>query len=902
VECLPRAVVPRRALLLVGVLSLLPGIALERGLLTAHPTSLPSGDRGVASHRGLASLPAAAQGPVSAALGARRPAYRVRSSAGLLLASSPAQRLGARFQSSGAELRSGAIELGLGLRAIGYGKSLAAVGAVAPRANANRVTYAHAGLSEWYANGPLGIEQGFTVQRAPAARGGGPLTLALGLSGNGRVTLAPGARAITIKRGSTSLRYGGLTATDGSGRALHSWLEVHGATVLIRVDARGARYPLRVDPLVQQGGKLVPSDEEGGGEAGTSVAISADGNTALVGGIGDEAGEQVPMAGAAWVFSRTGATWRQQGPKLTGSGEEGEGQFGISVALSADGNTALIGGINDEREKKQFGAAWVFTRAGASWAQQGPKLVATPGDESEGGRFGRSVALSADGNTALIGAYFDSSQHGAAFVFTRAGASWSQQGPKLVGGGEEGEAQFGFSAALSADGNTALIGGPHDEGAVNVFMSGAVWVFTRSGSSWAQQGAKLTGSGETGPAELGTGVGLSADGNTALAGGPADGTVGAAWAFTRSGASWSQEGPKLAPSDATSGAGFGTGVALSDEGDTALVGGPVDMDSTVPTGAAWEFAREGSTWSQQGTKMLGAGEVPESEFGAGVALSADGDTALLGGPIDNTVSPGVSIGGAWAFVNPPPSVTTNPASALGATTATLKGIVDAGASNVVRFQFGPTTAYSSETSKLSLPPSSAARGVGATLTNLTPGATYHFRLITQNSAGTSLGADQAFTTTAGAPGGTATPISTPTTVRPIVSDVKQSHRRWRTGSKLARLSATATHKAPLGTTFSFKLNEAASIVFKFTQPAIGRKVNGKCIAQTNKNRARHACKRTLTRGTLSFAAHTGADKVVFQGAISRSKKLKPGSYTCVISATSRGLRSPPKALGFTIVK
>jgi hypothetical protein len=79
-------------------------------------------------------------------------------------------------------------------------------------------------------------------------------------------------------------------------------------------------------------------------------------------------------------------------------------------------------------------------------------------------------------------------------------------------------------------------------------------------------------------------------------------------------------------------------------------------------------------------------------------------------------------------------------------------------------------------------------------------------------------------------------------------------------------------------------------------------VNGKCIAQTNKNRRSHACKRTLTLGTLSFAAHAGANKVVFQGAISRSKKLKPGSYTCVITATSKGLRSAPKSLTFTIVK
>ncbi len=163
---------------------------------------------------------------------------------------------------------------------------------------------------------------------------------------------------------------------------------------------------MHVDPLIQQGNKLVPSDETGpGSEAGTSVALSADGNTALIGGIGDEPHGK-PMEGAAWVFTRSGSTWTQQGPKLTGGGEQGEGQFGISVALSADGNTALIGGINDETASKQVGAAWIFTRSGSTWTQQGPKLTGGS-EEGTNGRFGKSVALSADGNTALVGAYFD---------------------------------------------------------------------------------------------------------------------------------------------------------------------------------------------------------------------------------------------------------------------------------------------------------------------------------------------------------------------------------------------------------------------------------------------------------------------------------------------------------------
>ena len=103
------------------------------------------------------------------------------------------------------------------------------------------------------------------------------------------------------------------------------------------------------------------------------------------------------------------------------------------------------------------------------------------------------MALSADGNTALIGGPSDNSKVGAAWVFTRTGATWTQQGGKLTGSGETGAGGFGFSVALSADGNTALIGGPDDNSSV-----GAAWVFTRTGTTWTQQGSKLTGTGEIG--------------------------------------------------------------------------------------------------------------------------------------------------------------------------------------------------------------------------------------------------------------------------------------------------------------------------------------------------------------------------------------------------------------------
>src|SRR5205814_1486577 len=121
--------------------------------------------------------------------------------------------------------------------------------------------------------------------------------------------------------------------------------------------------------LVQQGAKLVGTDavNAGGVEQGSSVAVSGDGNTAVVGGPYDDGG-----AGAAWVFTRIGGLWIQQGAKLVGAGAAGAAGQGASVAVSADGSTAVVGGLTDNA---QAGAAWVFTRSGGVWTQQGAKLV-----------------------------------------------------------------------------------------------------------------------------------------------------------------------------------------------------------------------------------------------------------------------------------------------------------------------------------------------------------------------------------------------------------------------------------------------------------------------------------------------------------------------------------------------
>jgi hypothetical protein len=878
VAALARLALPWRALVAAAVLSVALGWVVSSRLGEGERSALPSaGHAGATQDRSVSSLPFSAQAQISAAVGAGAAAYRLTPQHAGFRAVSQGQHVTAQFTRSGVLLRSGTTALGLSLRSVGYGGALRAVAPVTPSVRANRVAYNRAGLSEWYVNGPLGVEQGFTIAHAPSGSTPGPLTLSMALSGDVHAAFARGARGLVLAHaGGPTLRYTGLTAADARGRVLHSWLEVHGARVQVKVDARGARYPLTIDPFVQQGEKLTGE----GGRFGWSVALSSDGNTALIGEPQANLG-----AGAAWVFTRSGSTWTQQGGKLTGGGETGGARFGTSVALSSDGNTALIGGPEDN---SSTGAAWAFTRSGSTWAQQGGKLTATSG-EIGGGLLGFSASLSADGNTALIGGPGDSANVGAAWVFTRSGSIWAQQGEKLTAksGEESGKAEFGWSAALSSEGTAALIGGPFDNSSV-----GAAWAFMRSGVTWIQQGEKLTAKSgeESGKAEFGMSAAVSGDGGIFLIGGPEDNSrTGAAWVFARSGSIWTQQGSKLLGGEESGSGEFGQNVALASDGSTALIGGTGDNSSV---GAGWAFTRSGSTFAQEGTKLTGGGETGSADFGGSAALSADGNTALISGPQDNSAR-----GGVWAFVNPPPTVTTGSALLFG-TTAVLTGTVNAGASSTAHFQYGTTTAYGSSTASQGVGSEGTATPLAAAISGLARATTYHFRIVAENSGGVSFGADQTFSTAPRPIVGCKCQVLQ--RIRPRVTSVSQSHRTWREGNRRARVSRKLP---PIGTTFSFTLNIQATVSFAFTRPATGRRVGARCVAQTHANRRRHSCKRAVTKGSLAFPGHGGRNKVSFQGVISRSKKLKPGSYTLVITATSAGgLTSAPARLSFTIVK
>ncbi len=394
-----------------------------------------------------------------------------------------------------------------------------------------------------------------------------------------------------------------------------------------------------------------------------------------------------------------------------GCGGELDGHAGVGAAISGDGNTIAIAapheasgarGVNGNQHDETMhgaGAVYVFIRGGAGWAQQAYIKASNPGESDE---FGHYVALSADGNTLAVSAYFESSaatgingtqnddsipQSGAVYVFTRRGTTWSQQAYlKASNTGEAGVGdqfgdgdQFGFSMTLSDDGNTLAVGAITEDSASpgingnqadnSQVSAGAVYVFARTGTTWAQQ-AYVKPFNPGGGDMFGYTVSLSADGNTLAVGsfdedgsarqinGPDDNMrngAGAVYVFMRNGTAWTQQAYIKASND-EAGDSFGVHLDLSDDGNTLAVGSldedclatgvnPAeacdnDRAADISTGAVYVFVRSGTTWTQQA--FLKASNTGKTDwYGSRLALSGDGNTLAVAASLEDSAAQGI---------------------------------------------------------------------------------------------------------------------------------------------------------------------------------------------------------------------------------------------------------------------
>jgi hypothetical protein len=364
--------------------------------------------------------------------------------------------------------------------------------------------------------------------------------------------------------------------------------------------------------------QLIPSDIGHLNRCGAAVAL--DGDTALVGSPGASNG--LSERGSAAVFTRNGTTWKEQKILRTTDAFEGD-HFGERVALGGD--TAVIGAPDYGTGSAEVGKVFIFRR-GADWVETDP--IPNP-DPQVGGRFGASLALG--GDRLVVGATLDLIVPGAdqrsAYVFARSNIGWQLMRQLNVGLGSL-EDRFGYAVAL--DGDMVLVGVPRGDAAF--IDQGAVGVFLLHDNRHVEQQRPTAADGAEGD-EFGTAVALA--GNTLVVGAPKHTVTrngqGAVFVFTRNGTTW-QFQKKLFADDAVVAARFGSSVALS--GDTLAVGVPEDdIGTNINQGSVYVYVRavagSDASWMFQQKLIAGDGERGD-QFGLAVALS--GSTLVVGAP------------------------------------------------------------------------------------------------------------------------------------------------------------------------------------------------------------------------------------------------------------------------------
>lgn len=391
-----------------------------------------------------------------------------------------------------------------------------------------------------------------------------------------------------------------------------------------------------------------------GDEMGIAVALSANGGTLAVGAPGDD--QQVTDSGAVYLFNRSPTGWVAQA-MVKAPTPATDDRFGVALALSSDGQRLVVGASGHANGR---GAVHSFDFMGGQWVQTWFQVDPFPWTVLDHPRrFGGALALSADGNTLVVGRVDGDYT---ALVFGRDSGQWTSQAAFPASGAFDG-----FSYALSGDGNTLVIGRPSAD--TGVGTSGAVDVHERTLGVWQSSTTQLMASNAEDGDNFGWSVAISGDGQTIAVGAPLedgessgvngpDGAgsprSGAAYVFARNGGAWQQQAyvkaSNTGPADW-----FGHSVALSNDGSTLAVTA-ADEDSSAPgldgvqgddsistAGASYVFRRQAGAW-QQSRYVKASSPAGSARFGESMALSLDGQSMAVGAVNDHRPASGIGDG------------------------------------------------------------------------------------------------------------------------------------------------------------------------------------------------------------------------------------------------------------------
>jgi len=633
---------------LLSVIALLAQAQAPGCLVSAVSTGKGRSDRRLAS-TDLGSLDEAAQSVISETIGRDTRGYRAHASGVGFRVENPRHQLVADFDSKGVAIHAGCTTWRLALRAVGFGNDLKAIDEAVPEERLNRIEYKHKWLSEWYANGPLGLEQGVTVYEPPARRSNQPLTIALVMSGGTAAAVDRSRTGLTLidYDQTPKLRYSGLTAFDSAGVPLRAWIEFQGEQLLVRVSEAGARYPIVIDPWIQLA-KLTASDGKFYDEFGYSVAAS--GNTVVVGAqdatIGNErVGDD---AGAVYVFVKPSNGWVSgtQVAKLQASDPKVNDDLGNSVAIS--GNTVVAGAphaIGPPGESPfSPGAVYVFVKPESGWTDMTETAKLTPSDRFAGDFFGYSVSMTA--NTVVVGAPTKTpySLPGAAYVFVKPESGWRDmtQTAELTTTAVSKATGLGWGG-VSISGNVVVAG---------QIRSGTSFVYVRPSTGWKDmvQTAKLAPSFSV-PYPVAS---VAINGNTVVAG-IRSATVGShkqqgeAFVFVKPPNGWIDTAQTAVLKASDGAVGDQLGFSASVVGNTVVLGAPnATIRGNTRQGAAYVFVKPLTGWvnTTQTAKLTKVSGAPYDDFGFSVAITSG---IVVVGAVEVSPHPGTGHGSAYIF-------------------------------------------------------------------------------------------------------------------------------------------------------------------------------------------------------------------------------------------------------------
>lgn len=502
---------------------------------------------------------------------------------------------------------------------------------VPPVRSGPRVEYRREGLTEWYINGPRGLEQGFTLAAPPA--GGEQFTLALTLTG----AAATATSSDTLMIG--ELGYRDLVVVDARGTTLPARLVLTEGAVGIAVDARGAQWPVTIDPLITQA-----TLASGVGTAyafgfSTAIATTNGTNTIVVGAPSELVGTQDEQ-GAAYVFTGSGSTYTQQARLLASDGSH-QHRFGNSVAITLiNGTTTVVVGAPNAAK------TYVYTSSGGAFIEQARLVSPNPTNNDY---FGGAVAAVASGGTTLIaiGAFIHtvggSVGQGSVYLFAGSGASYPLQVELNDPNGHPYEG-FGASVALASSGGTnTLAVGAINKSIAPVYNQGSVFIFTGSGTRYSVV-EHFSPNGQTN-GNLGTAIAVGVkDGVTTVAASQVAPEV--VYVFTGSGTSYTTTA--LTDAGGAFGDGFGASVAVGFSYSQTLVVVGTPRKNGNPAGGLLLFSQNGASYVQ--TSLPPASLSNSGAYGYGAAMVVgpnQNPTVVAGTPIFNGTEAGTASIASW---------------------------------------------------------------------------------------------------------------------------------------------------------------------------------------------------------------------------------------------------------------